>query len=208
MDVERGDRARLQDAYRKTTSALAAAARQCDQTAGAHSERVTKYALAIGRVVGLAPDELTDLKYAAALHDIGKIAISRRILNRLGRLTDEDLEIFRRYSELSIGMLERIEKLQLAAKLIKHHHERFDGKGYPTGLSGINIPLGSRIIAVAEAFDILTSNVPWRPAMDYKSALAELRRCAGTQFDPEVVAALFIVLADKYNIWNTSKGSC
>ncbi|MDH7602084.1 MAG: HD domain-containing phosphohydrolase [Armatimonadota bacterium] len=198
MHVQGGDRARLHQAYRRRTSDFLAAAARRDQTAGAHSERVTRYALAIGKVIGLSPDELTDLKYAAALHDVGKIAVSRRLLNRLGKLTNEDLEVMKRHSELSMRVLERIEGLRLAAVLVKYHHERYDGKGCPAGLCGIEIPLGSRIIAVAEAFDILTSDVPWRPAMDQQSALAELQRCAGTQFDPEVVEALFIATANGY----------
>jgi response regulator RpfG family c-di-GMP phosphodiesterase len=194
MDVEPASRMRFQNVCRQNINALATANRHYYQTAEAHCIRVGKYALAIGKVVGLSPEELVDLKYAAALHDIGKIAISRRILGKLGKLTEEEIEIMRRHYEVCLRLLEKIDELRLATVLVRYHHERFDGKGYPAGLSGISIPLGSRIIAVAEAFDILTCNVPWRRAMDKKSALDELQRCAGTQFDPEVVEALRIAV--------------
>jgi response regulator RpfG family c-di-GMP phosphodiesterase len=137
----------------------------------------------------LPHDELVNLKFAASLHDIGKVAISRKILNKIGKLTDEEFAIMRQHSTIAIRILEKVDGLKDAVPLIKHHHERYDGRGYPDRLSGTDIPLGSRIIAVAEAFDILTSDVPWRDAMNQDSAMKELDACAGTQFDPQVVKA-------------------
>ncbi len=189
MDVERTDRGGLHRVYEQTVEALVAAAGQRDKTAEGHSRRVTRYSMAIGRVMNLSSVELADLKYAAGLHDIGKVAISRKILNKLGKLTDDEFAIMKRHSTIAIRIIEKIEGLSGAAILIKHHHERYDGKGYPDGLVGEEIPLGSRIISVAEAFDILTSDVPWRDAMDQESALHEIETCAGTQFDPVVVRA-------------------
>ena len=189
MDVERTDRGGLHRIYEQTVDALVAAAGQRDKTAEGHSRRVTRYCGAIGRVMNLSADELLDLKYAAGLHDIGKVAISRRILNKLGKLTDDEFAIMKQHSTIAIRILEKVDGLQGATPLINHHHERYDGKGYPDNLSGEDIPLGSRIICVAEAFDILTSDVPWRDAMAQDSALAELEACAGTQFDPVVVRA-------------------
>ncbi len=189
MDVERTDRGGLHRVYEQTVEALVAAAGQRDKTAEGHSRRVTRYCTAIGRVMNLSIEELADLKYAAGLHDIGKVAISRRILNKLGKLTDDEFAVMKRHSTIAIRILEKVDGLQGAAPLIKHHHERYDGKGYPEGLTGDEIPLGSRIISVAEAFDILTSDVPWRDAMDQESALREIEACAGTQFDPIVVRA-------------------
>lgn len=189
MDVDRTDRGGLHRVYEQTVDALVAAAGQRDKTAEGHSRRVTRYCIAIGRVMNLSAEELLDLKYAAGLHDIGKVAISRRILNKLGKLTDEEFAVMKRHSTIAIRILERVDGLRGAAPLIKHHHERYDGKGYPDGLAGEDIPLGSRIISVAEAFDILTSDVPWRDAMDQESALREIEACAGTQFDPIVVKA-------------------
>lgn len=190
MGVERADRGGLQRVYEQTIDALVTAAGQRDKTAEGHSRRVSRYCLAMGRVLGLSGDDLANLKYAAGLHDIGKIAISRKIVNKLGRLTDQEFEIMKQHAEISIRILEKIDGLQAASILVKHHHERYDGRGYPEGLSGDNIPPGSRIIAVAEAFDILTSDVPWRDARDQEAALAEIESCAGTQFDPCMVHAL------------------
>ncbi len=187
MGVERTDRGQVQRAYEQTVDALVTAAGQRDRTAEGHSQRVTRYCLAIGKALQLSAQELTNLRHAAALHDIGKVAVSRKILNKLGTLTDEEFAIMKQHSVIAIRILEKVDGLHGAVPLIKHHHERFDGRGYPSHLAGEAIPLGSRIIAVAEAFDILTSDVPWRDAMDQGSALAELDACAGTQFDPTVV---------------------
>ena len=189
MGMERTDHAELQRAYQQTIDALIAAAGERDKTAEGHSRRVTRYCMAIGRALELATVELVNLKYAAGLHDIGKVSISRKILNKLGKLTNEEFEVMKQHSTMAIRILEKVDGLRGAVPLIKHHHERFDGKGYPDGLAGNVIPLGSRMIAVAEAFDILTSDVPWRDALDQNSALKELDACAGTQFDPQVVAA-------------------
>lgn len=189
MGVDRAGRGELHHEYDQTVEALVAATAQRDRMAEAHSQRVKRYCLAIGRVIGLPFDELIDLRYASALHDIGKVAISRRILNKIGKLTEEEFEVMKRHSTIALRILEKVDGLENAAVLVKHHHERFDGKGYPDGLVGEEIPLGSRIIAVAEAFDILTSDVPWRDAMSQESALNELEACAGTQFDPVVVAS-------------------
>jgi len=189
MGVERADRGGMNRVFDQTINALIAAAGQRDKTAEGHSQRVARYAVGLGKAMGVTGDELIDLKYAASLHDIGKVAISRKILNKLGKLTDAEFAIMKQHSLTAIRILEKIDGLQDALPLIKHHHERFDGNGYPDGLIGDEIPLGSRVIAVAEAFDILTSDVPWRDAMDQESALREIEACAGTQFDPEVVGA-------------------
>ncbi|MCE5315252.1 MAG: HD domain-containing phosphohydrolase [Armatimonadota bacterium] len=189
MGIERADRGGLHRVYEQTIEALVAAAGQRDRTAEGHSQRVTRYSVAIGKALELSNEEITTLKYAAGLHDIGKIAVSRKILNKLGKLTEGEFAIMKQHSTIALRILEKVDGLEDAAPLIKHHHERFDGKGYPDGLAGKDIPLGSRIISVAEAFDILTSDVPWRDAMDQQSALDELEACAGTQFDPEMVEA-------------------
>lgn len=189
MGVERTDRGGLQHAYEQTIDALISAAAERDKTAEGHSQRVTRYCLAIGRSLGIPPEDMTNLRYAASLHDIGKVAISRKILNKLGKLTHEEFAVMKQHSTIAIRILQKVDGLADAVPLIKHHHERYDGRGYPDRLAGETIPLGSRIIAVAEAFDILTSDVPWRDAMDQESALTEIEACAGTQFDPNVACA-------------------
>ncbi|MFQ3549497.1 MAG: HD domain-containing phosphohydrolase [Armatimonadota bacterium] len=181
--------------YEQTVEALVAAAGQRDKNAEGHSQRVSRYSIAIGRVLGCSADELKDLKYAAGLHDIGKIAISRKLLSKMGKLTEEEFSVMKMHSTLGIRILEKIDGLQNAIPLIKHHHERYDGSGYPDGLSKDDIPLGSRIIAVAEAFDILTTDVPWRDAMHQNKAIEELESCSGTQFDPSVVEAFKVAIA-------------
>lgn len=190
MSLDRADHGGLRRVYQQTINALVAAAGQRDKTAEGHSERVTRYAVAIGRAMGLTGEDLENLRYAAGLHDIGKVAISRKILNKLGRLTNDEFEVMKQHSLLSLRILDKIDGLKEASRLVKHHHERYDGKGYPDALSGEDIPLGSRIVAVAEAFDILTSDVPWRDAMDQERALEEIEACALTQFDPKVTSAL------------------
>jgi HD-GYP domain-containing protein (c-di-GMP phosphodiesterase class II) len=182
---------------RSESKALAEMLNLRSATAGApdgHSERVAMYAVAVGKQLDLPEKALSDLKSAAILHDIGKVGISRQIVDKLGRLTDREFEIMRLHSTIAVRMLERVEGLQDSLPMIKHHHERFDGKGYPDGLSGHDIPLGARIIAVAETFDMLVSELPWRDAMTLEDALKELKRCAGSQFDPIIVDAFLTVV--------------
>lgn len=177
--------------YRQTIDALVAAAGENDNIAQAHSQRVRQYAIAIAETMGtLTPDEIRNIGYAASLHDIGKVAVSSKILNKLGKLTDEEFRIMRQHCIVASRILEKIDGLHDAIPAIKHHHERYDGAGYPEGLARENIPLGARIVAVAETYDILTSDVPWRSALSTEEAIEEIEQCAGTQFDPIVVAVL------------------
>jgi len=164
-----------------------------------HSERVAVYAAAIGKQLDLSDKVMGDLRSAAILHDIGKVGISRQIVEKLGRLTEREFEIMRLHSTIAIRMLDRVEELKDALPMIKHHHERFDGKGYPDGTVGHDIPIGARIIAVAETFDMLVMELPWREAMSLKDALQELRRCSGTQFDPMIVDA-FLALIESQKV--------
>lgn len=184
-----GPDTRLKEAYDQAARALLTAAGQGDEQMLGHSERVAEYCRVLGKALGLTPAELSDLHYAASLHDIGKIGVSPSIVNKLGSLTESELSAMRLHSIIGIRILENIEGLRGALPFIKHHHERWDGNGYPDGLPGESIPLGARIIAVAETFDIMTSEVPWRHGMAKSEAAEELRRCAGTQFDPTVVEA-------------------
>jgi HD-GYP domain-containing protein (c-di-GMP phosphodiesterase class II) len=183
--------------YQQAIDALVTAAGQRDSIAQGHSERVRLYATAIAtRLDGISEEDLKNLGYAASLHDIGKVAISGRILNKLGRLTEQEFRIMRQHSLVATRILEKIEGLRGAIPIIRHHHERYDGDGYPDGLAGVGIPLGARIVAVAETYDILTSDVPWRNALSGEAAIQEIDRCSGTQFDPQVVEALHGALDD------------
>jgi HD-GYP domain-containing protein (c-di-GMP phosphodiesterase class II) len=154
-----------------------------------HAERVAVMAVAIGEKLGLSDEELLHLRWAAALHDVGKIAVSRDLLQKIDQLSPGELTELRMHAHRSKKIVDSLPWLQPCLPMIIHHHECWDGTGYPDGLAGDAIPLGSRIIAVAEVFDTLTSAVPWRRQLDDKSAMYELRRCAGTQFQPEIVDA-------------------
>ena len=162
-----------------------------------HSGRVAVYSVAIGKHLDLKDKDLIALRRAAILHDIGKVGISSLIVDKIGKLSEREFEIMRLHSTIAIRMLERVEELKDSLPMIKHHHERFDGKGYPDSLSGHNIPLGSRIIAVAETFDMLVSDVPWRDAMSLDGALEEIKTNAGTQFDPMVAEAFIAVVTEQ-----------
>jgi len=179
-----------EEVYQQTVAALVAASAEQDKIAQGHSDRVTTYCVGIGKRLGLDSETMRDLRYAAALHDVGKIAISPNILNKLGKLTDEECEVMRMHSLIAVRILQKVDGLKGALPMIRHHHERWDGDGYPDGLAGEDIPIGARVICVAEAYDILTSDVPWRDAVDDKPALEEIQRCSGAQFDPKVVEAL------------------
>jgi len=162
-----------------------------------HSDRVAAYATAIGKQLDLCEKALKDLQSAGVLHDIGKVGISPSIVEKLGRLSDREFEIMRLHSTIAIRMLEQVKGLEDSLPMIKHHHERFDGKGYPDGLSGHDIPLGARVIAVAETFDILISDVPWREALSIERAIEEMKDSSGTQFDPMVVEAFLSAYESK-----------
>lgn len=153
-----------------------------------HTEKVSQYCEAIAKAMGLNKKEVSDIKNAAALHDIGKIMVPPHILNRPGRLTQEEYAIIKRHPEIGYQMLKSVDEHAMLAEYVLHHHERWDGTGYPEGLVGENIPLYSRIIAVADAYEAMTAVRPYQETKTKKEAAAELIRCAGSQFDPEIVA--------------------
>jgi PAS domain S-box-containing protein len=159
-------------------------------TAG-HSERVTRYVLTIGRKMGFLEDDLKDLELGGLLHDVGKIGIYDAILNKPTPLTREEYETIKGHPLRGVGLLEPIKQLNRIIPCIRHHHERLDGSGYPDGLKGERIPMWARVLAVADAFDSMTSDRPYRKAFGNEDAINELKRCSTTQFDPEIVA-LFI----------------
>ncbi len=163
---------------------------------GDHCRMIGQMSERIGRHLGMAEEELTALRIGGYLHDVGKIAIADRILLKPGGLTDEEYEEIKRHSDLGAAIVGAYEGMSGIATVIRHHHERWDGGGYPDGLVGATTPLGARIVAVADAFDAMTVDRVYRPAMPVQAAWEELRRHAGTQFDPEIVEAFSIVTAD------------
>jgi diguanylate cyclase (GGDEF)-like protein/putative nucleotidyltransferase with HDIG domain len=160
-----------------------------------HSMRVANIAEAIGNSIGLSEDELADLRGASLLHDIGKIGISDAILNKSDRLTPLELEIVKKHSIEGAKIVGQIRKISSLAPLIRHHHERYDGTGYPDGLKGQEIPLGSRIIGIADAYDTMVTPRSYRNVMSQSEALIELERCSVTQFDPEIIKVVSIALS-------------
>ncbi|MFX0198748.1 MAG: HD domain-containing phosphohydrolase, partial [Candidatus Hodarchaeota archaeon] len=173
--------------YIDTIEALLNAVDGRDGIISGHSRRVADYACTIGRAMGLSPEFQKVLELAALLHDVGKIMISEQILGKPGKLTDQELYMIRQHPEMGERIVGEVNFLREAAPFIRHHHERFDGKGYPDSLSGEDIPLGARIIFIAEAFDSLTSDTSYHATMDLREARAEMERGAGAHFDPEAL---------------------
>jgi response regulator RpfG family c-di-GMP phosphodiesterase len=154
-----------------------------------HSQRVTLYSVAIAEELGVTGQELEDLHRASVLHDLGKIGVREAVLNKPGKLTEEEFEEIVRHPETAVRILDPIPFFRPLLPAILHHHERFDGKGYPARLAGRTIPLASRIMTIADTFDAMTSTRAYRKALPVADAIAEIRRCSGTQFDPDIVPA-------------------
>jgi diguanylate cyclase (GGDEF)-like protein/PAS domain S-box-containing protein len=164
---------------------------------GEHLDEVTDLCERVAEQLGLPDEETGPLLQAAALHDVGKASIPDEILHKPGPLDDEEWEFMRRHTLIGERIMLAAPALARAAKLVRGSHERWDGGGYPDGLTGVEIPLGARIIAVCDSFDAMTSDRPYRKAMGDDAALIELRRCAGSQFDPEVVEAFAQAVGDR-----------
>jgi HD-GYP domain-containing protein (c-di-GMP phosphodiesterase class II) len=168
-----------------------------DHYTASHSARVTTYVRKIATQLALPDCETESVVFAASLHDIGKAGISDHILLKPDKLNQEELAWIQKYPEWGWMTIRQVEGFQDAALLVLHQHESVNGSGYPKGLRGEEIPLGSRIIAVADSFDALTTNRPYRIALTQQAAVDELMRCSGTQFDAEVVNAFLTTLYDR-----------
>jgi putative nucleotidyltransferase with HDIG domain len=155
-----------------------------------HSQRVSSYATRIARALELSEADVERVRIGGLMHDIGKIGISGRIIRKPGKLTAEEQALMRRHSSVSADIIEPLEILGESAAMVRHHHENWNGTGYPNGIAGDTIPLGSRIIFVADTFDAVTTDRPYRKGADKLAALKVLQDNAGTQFDPTVVAAM------------------
>jgi HD-GYP domain-containing protein (c-di-GMP phosphodiesterase class II) len=189
---------KIQDSYFEIVKALAQAIEAKDPYTHGHSERVMKYSLAIAPRLGLSKEEKDSLRYAAILHDIGKIGVRGIILNNPNGLTTEEYDEVKRHPIIGENIISPIELLQPIRPLIRHHHEWYNGKGYTDGLSGENIPLGARILAVADAYDAMKSDRPYRKALTEETAIQELKGGNGTQFDPKIVEVFLELLNQTY----------
>jgi HD-GYP domain-containing protein (c-di-GMP phosphodiesterase class II) len=189
----------LSDAYRGTALLMGELLVADDQyTGGEHTSGVVTLALEVGKQLGLNPHEQRNLEFGALLHDVGKIRVPDAIINKPGKLSAEEWEIIKRHPADGQEMLDRIGGvLGEVGLVVRGHHERWDGGGYPDGLAGEDIPLAARIICASDAFSAMTTNRSYRPAMDVPAAMEELRSCSGTQFDPRVVDAILRLIGER-----------
>jgi len=189
-----------QTAYLSTIYALAAAIDARDHFTYGHSQKVARHALALGKAIGLSDEELGNLRAAALLHDIGKIGITDQILRKKGPLSSAERDEIKKHPAIAQTILGHVPVLAPLLPAIVHHHEAYSGTGYPSGLTGDNIPLAARIIHIADAWDALTSERPYRVVTTKEQALAELQRCSGADFDPRLVE-VFYTLEDVGGEW-------
>jgi len=185
---------KIQDSYFEIVKALAQAIEAKDPYTHGHSERVMEYAVQIAQKLGLPEEEMETLRYAAILHDIGKIGVRGIVLNNPNGLTNEEFDEIKKHPLIGESIIQPIELLQSIRPLIRHHHEWYNGKGYPDGLSGGVIPLGARILTVADAYDAMISDRPYRKALNKETAIRELKRGSGTQFESKLVEVFLEIL--------------
>jgi len=188
----------IQITHDATIDALSAALDYRDNETEGHSQRVVRYSLEIGKVLGLERRNLEVLARGTLLHDIGKIGVPDSILWKPGKLTDEEWVEMRKHVEYGFKMLKSIHFLRDAALIVQHHHERYDGSGYPDRMSGDNIIIGARIFAIADTYDAMTTDRPYRKALTDRDAREEIKRCNGTQFDPKITEAFFQIPVEQW----------
>lgn len=180
----------LEEMFFQMTESLADAIEKRDPYTGGHTKRVTLYSLIIARYLNLKPIEKKWLKIASVLHDIGKIGVEDQILKKPDRLSKQEYEIIKRHSDIGAEIIQHISPLREIVPCVKYHHEKLDGNGYPEGLKGEEIPFLAKIVAVADTFDAMTTDRPYRKALDKEIAIKELKKFSGIQFDSNIVKAL------------------
>ncbi len=188
---------KLEQSYLSTIITLSAIAESKDFYTDKHMKDIAEYSVDIARKLGLPESDIENIRMAALLHDLGKVMVPDDILKKPGRLSEEEMEVIRHHPSHGAKMIESIEPLKDAREIIRHHHEYYDGSGYPDGLKGKAIPLGARIIAVADAFDAMTTNRPYRKALPMEKVIRELREFSGIQFDPDIVEIFLSLLQEK-----------
>jgi putative nucleotidyltransferase with HDIG domain len=194
----------VEENYQTTLEALVLVLDAREHETYAHSLRVRAYTLHLARLVGYPPALMAPLGHAALLHDVGKIAVADSILLKPGKLTEDEWLQMRQHVLAGAQMLDRIPFLRPAAPVVRHHHERYDGKGYPNGLAGEQIPLGARLFTLADTLDAMTSDRTYRKAVGLPEVYAEVSRQRGRQFDPQI-ADLFLKVPER--VWWQVRGS-
>ena len=195
---ERSRAQQLRQSYKATVRALSNAVEARDAYTGKHAERVTAYGIALAEAVGLDTVGAPGLEFGFLLHDVGKLAVPDAILYKPDALSAEEFSLVARHPEAGAEILRDVDFLGEGKLVVRHHHERWDGSGYPDRLAGDAIPLPARVFAVAHAFDALTTDRPYRRATRFPRARAEIRAHAGTQFDPDVVAAFETISDERF----------
>ena len=188
----------LKRSYRATVRALANAVEARDAYTGRHAERVAAYGLAIASAAGIDPVDSPEMEFGFLLHDVGKVAVPDAILFKPSGLSEEEEAVIRKHPVVGWEILREIDFLGEAKLVVRHHHERWDGDGYPDGLRGDDIPVLARVFAVADTLDALTTDRPYRPATSFEAARAEISEAAGGQFDPDVVAAFDAMPTERF----------
>jgi cyclic di-GMP phosphodiesterase len=194
---------RIEMTYDETLEALGAALDLRDNETAGHSQRVSRYCIEMAKAIGVEPERLKHIERGSYLHDIGKIGTPDAILLKPGKLTPEEKQVMEAHARVGYNLVSRIAFLAPAAEIVLTHQERYDGTGYPQGLLGEEIPLGSRIFAVADTLDAMTSDRPYRRALPFATARAEIERESGRQFDPAVVE---VFLSIPEQTWQTIRG--
>jgi HD-GYP domain-containing protein (c-di-GMP phosphodiesterase class II) len=200
-EVFKQERARaqeLRESYKATVQALSNAVEARDAYTGKHAERVTAYGIELARASGLDTDQRPGIEFGFLLHDVGKVAVPDAVLFKQSSLSDEEFSLIAKHPIVGSEILRDVEFLGEGKLVVRHHHERWDGRGYPDRLAGEQIPLAARIFAVADALDALTTDRPYRRAAGCEYARAEIRASAGSHFDPRVVAAYETISNDTF----------
>ncbi len=177
---------KIETNFLETINSLVSAIEVKDTYTKGHSSRVSKYAVNFAFYINLSKEEIKSIEIASLLHDIGKIGIPYELLNKKEALSNLDINFIRKHTEMGAHILDPLEFLTKEKKIILHHHERWDGKGYPKGLKGTEIPFESRLLALADSLDAMSTDRPYRKALDFRNIILEFKKCSGTQFDPDL----------------------
>lgn len=190
---------KLEKAYMESIETLRYTVEAKDPYTKGHSDRVAQYSVLIGKKMGLSEEEQNKLLIGGLFHDIGKIGVPDTILRKTDKLTDEEYSEIKNHPSIGAHILAPATIFQEIIPIVKHHHEKYDGRGYPSQLKGEDIPLYARIAAVADTFDAMTSKRPYRDALPVETVIAEVERCKGTQFDPQIADVFLDILRNNYN---------